>query len=420
MPASRGRTSRAAAFLIAAVVVLGVAMGPPSAAATGYESGDVPLKVYKTVVYNSVIGILIDGIILNDSGRPIDCVRVKATWPSGKTAEGWPTGELAPGEWTAFHIEWPDGLPTSAGLPAVTANGAPGDFQHYELTYTPPVLVSGPGASYRSYVTTVTNPVENGVPVSSIEIGGFEQHSGGQLADAVFSWFPSEQGLAPGESVEVQFHAKNMGVSPSVAVTSLRVTAKEQPVVSLAYDTLTPSYGQPITFRIDLARSDGTLITGPHTVKIYYSTDGGENWDYRYFQTDTGTRVVPFLIDRPTKFKAWFWSDGEFGTAGGEIVEAKPQVAVLPPSAPSAVRVSRPFKVRGVLNGGAASSGKPVSVQCYRKVGSRWALKTSVRAYPSATGVYARSLSLRQRGYWRIRAFRSGAGYTPYRYLRVK
>jgi len=429
MHASRGRISRAAALLVAVAVAFGTVAVPPGASAATQApaavaaacASDVALQVYETVVYDSVIGILIDGIILNDSGTTIDCVRVKAAWPSGQTAEGWPAGELEPGEWTAFHIEWPDGLPTSAGLPVVTASGSPGTFTHYDLDYTPPVLVSEPGAGYRTWVTTVTNPEANGVPVSSIEIAGYEQDDESALVDCVMAWLPCEDGLAPGESAEVEFHAKNMSATSTVSVTALRITGKEQPVVTLSYDTLTPAIGQAIQLRVDLKTFDGVPITGSRTLKVYYSTDGGKNWSHKYCTTETGFAVIPLAIDKPTLLKAWFWGDSEYGAAGGGIVAATPRNATMLLAAPSAVRVNRQFKVRGVLKrGGTTGNGRTVTVQAYKRVGSRWALKTSYRAYPTASGSYVRSMSLRSRGQWKLRAYRAGVGYTPYRYVRVK
>jgi hypothetical protein len=59
-------------------------------------------------------------------------------------------------------------------------------------------------------------------------------------------------------------------------------------------------------------------------------------------------------------------------------------------------------------------------VQCQRKIGRRWMVKSAVRAYPDAAGQYSKKIALRQRGSWRIRGYRAGTGYSAFRYVRVK
>jgi hypothetical protein len=418
----RTRTRRAFAVGVAALLALTSitfavpgAVAAPALGVSGIHS-TVPVLVYRTAAYDSAYGRFYDGIISNTESITVSGTWIKIGWAEDPLREdcAWPeTDRLDPGDWSTFHFSWPADVPTT-WTPEPVAWASPGTNGQFDLSVsgmTGPVVDSGTGM--RTWTATVTN--STAVTVSGIDVLGYEAVSG-TLLDALFSWCAPES-LAPGESAQIQFHGK--AASPDVPTPYVRALGTEAPVITLAASTLTPVPGTPVAFRIELRRSDGSLVTGSRTLKIYYSTDQSD-WKYVYFDTDTGIVDTTLVPAGPTYYKSKFWGDGELGTAESAVLRVTPAGAPVAPVTPSVVRRSKIFRVGGVLPAVGARPGATVTVQCQRKVGRRWVVRASIRAYPDATGQYAKRISLKQRGSWRIRGYRAGIGYSAYRYLRVK
>ncbi len=139
----------------------------------------------------------------------------------------------------------------------------------------------------------------------------------------------------------------------------MRFTAVEKSTITLSPDTLAPVYGTPVTFRIELRRSDGSLATGSRTLKIYHSYDGNK-WapDYFHQNTDTGVVVTQITPDRPTYYRAVYWGGDDLSQAIGEWMLVTPKVANGSPIAPKHVHAKRTFAVRGRIGAGAGSSSR--------------------------------------------------------------
>ena len=276
-------------------------------------------------------------------------------------------------------------------------------------------LMVDPGSELRSYVATVTNTAA--FPVSSIELIGAEWE-GDTFIDAVWSW-DEPAVLQPGQSAQIEFHAK--APTAGTPVPDIFVEARERPVITLRADTLTPYYGSAITFTLKLADINGAPITGGRTLKLFYSADK-QCWNYVPQQTVTGTAVIRFVPDKPLYFKALYWGDDRYGMTESAIVKAVPRVVNTDPNAPSRVGVDDRFKVTGRVSAGAKSAGKPVYLRLYRYsyTYDKWVYKYSVKTSADAAGRYARTLSLSRRGSWKMRAYRAGAGYSGFEYLRAR
>jgi hypothetical protein len=243
--------------------------------------------------------------------------------------------------------------------------------------------------------------------------------SGTDFVDTLFSWDIPDS-LAPGADAYVRVRGKAPAIGTPVP--EMRFTALEQPTITLTPNTLTPVYGTPITFRIDLKRSNGSPATGWRTLKIYHSYDG-ENWEwdgYFHQETDTGSVTTQLTPDRPTYYRAVYWGGDDLSEVQGPWMLATPRLAVGAPSTPGSVRAKKLFSVSGLIGAGVKSSGKPVTIYAEKKIGRRWVRKLKVTTAANANGAYKRTLKLTSRGTWRIRAYRSGVGYSKYRTVRVK
>lgn len=399
------------------------ALAPGVALATG--SGDITLPVTaRGYHYNSGSGTdlhFLDGVITNDSSVTVCVDKVLIGWNESVTATSslWAGGDtLAPGEWTTFHQEWPDGIDGTWTIGSSTAVAHPSDASHaigVSVGAIGPVNVEG---GMRWYSARITNT--SALTVSSIKVVGREVDGGSTFIDSLFSWDLPDS-LAPGQQADIIVRGKDTSASPSATPQIARITALEKPTITLTYDTLRPVYGSPITFRINLARSDGSPATGYRTLKIYHSFDG-DHWEGDYFHQDTTTGSVTTSItpDRPTYYRAVYWGGDDLGQVMSEWVLATPQLANGAPTAPKSIRLSRAFLVAGRLTRGPGNSATKVTIFAEKKVGRRWIRKLKTTTSVDAGGAYKKSLKLKSRGTWRIRAYRPGVGYSKYRTVRVR
>jgi len=386
----------------------------------------IELSVEATAAYDSAYGRYLDGIISNESTVNVSGPVVEVTWleDAERVDKVWPRADgMLPGQWTAFHLCWPEDVPAE-WTPIVSAAGYQTDRTALRLRVDAISEAGGVStATYeepsdpdlRSYVATVTN--DAAFPVSSLELVGAEW-DGETFVDATFASCEPDV-LAPGQSAQIEFFGK--APSNGSPVPDIFVEARERPTITLAADNLTPYYGTPITFTLKLTDGAGDPILGWRTLKLFYSVDK-KCWNYVPKQTETGTAVIKFSPQKPLYFKALFWGDDQYGMTESAIVRAEPRVANAPPEAPAVVQEDAKFKVAGRMSAGAKSGSALVYVKLYRysRTKGAWVYKGCVKATPDATGRYARSLSLPTSGSWKLRGYRSGVGYSKYEYVKVK
>lgn len=404
----------------ATAVLLAASMAPMAAPASAVACEENQIAIAATARgYDSAYGRFLDGVVTNDSSVTVVVDRVDIAWAedADRVDQQWVGCELlAPGEWTTFHGCWPDEVPTTW-----TPNPHGVAYPAGEDAVAPLALqldgVTGPVAdeSVRVYTATVTNTAT--FTVSSIDLIGRElDATSSAFVDSLFSWDLPDS-IAPAASVQIPVRGKSPWDAALTA--EMRFTALEQPVIALTPSTLQPLYGSPVTMQIDLTHEDGSAVLGERTVKIFRSNDGQEWHDFRCFETDSGNVSVSIKPERPAYYKAVFWGGDDLGCAESAVVHIEPRVAATTPSAPASVRVAKPFKVRGRMCG-ATSGAKPVIVYAEKKVGGAWKRRATYSAKPNAAGAYTATLKLASGGTWRIRAYRSGAGYSPYRKLSVR
>jgi len=387
----------------------------------------IELSVEATAAYDSAYGRYLDGIISNDSTVNVGCPVVEVSWleDADRVERVWPRADgMKPGDWTAFHLSWPDDVPVG-WTPIVTAGGYQTERTALRLRVDEVVQLVPEGAiapqcveadpNLRSYVATVTN--DAAFPVSSIELIGAEW-DGESLVDAVWSW-DEPCVLQPGESARIEFHGK--APTSGSPVPDVFVEARERPVITLDADTLAPYYGSPITFTLKLTNSAGEPLAGCRTLKLFYSADQ-RCWSYVPRQTETGTAVIRFTPAKPLYFKALYWGDDTYGMTESAVIRVVPRVVNTDPNAPEKVEADRKFRVHGRVSAGAKSAGKPVYLRLYRysHTYDKWVYKASVKTTADSAGRYSRSMTLSKRGSWKVRAYRSGAGYSGYERFKVR
>lgn len=361
----------------------------------------------------------VDGVITNDTSVTVSPNKVKLSFAEdpAKTCDQWiGVGSLAPGEWATFHMDWPCSTPDTWTPSAVEALGWPDDSPaRLELTLDNVSVPTTDSNGLRSYTLTVTNP--NPFPVADVRVDGRENDDGtGDLVDVLYKCCPPE--IGPGATASFNV----VGLSPASAPLDepvIQVTGLEKPTVTLTADTVSPVYGSPVTFTIEVRHYDGTLATGDRMLKLYSSPDG-DDWSYRYFNTTTGRVLVTAWPDQPTYYKARHYGPNNgLADAYSAKMLVTPKVAAAAPYVPAKVEVRQTFKVKGRLSAGAKSAGKPIKIIAQRKSGSRWVKVGTYKPATDARGNYYKSLKLKKTGKYRIRAYRSGVGYTPYRSVRV-
>ena len=86
----------------------------------------IALSVEATAAYDYGEARYLDGIISNDSTVNVSGPVVKVTWledDADRVERAWPRADgMAPGDWTAFHLSWPESVP-STWTAVVTAGG---------------------------------------------------------------------------------------------------------------------------------------------------------------------------------------------------------------------------------------------------------------------------------------------------------
>jgi hypothetical protein len=408
--------SALAALAISTIAFIILASPAFAGNTTAACSTEVPLTLGASVTYDSPYGRFIDGMIYNATPQTVVCPWVRVTWPGGRQDIAWPeTGRLSNGDWTTFHFAWPSSVPLTA-VPVLEAFSEPGTDGRIELTVgTPTGPVRDLDTGKRTWEVVVTNG--SAVPVSGIELFGTE-FLYGSFHDALFEACGPDA-LAPGESATFTLYGKNP-TPGAVNVAYLAAFGYEQPVVTLVASSTTPVSGQPVWFRIALSRGDGSPITGGRTLKLYSSTDGADWYKHQYVYTDTGYAYVSLVPGGPTYFRGTFWGDGEFGSAHSAPVYVVPVGAPPAPTTPATVKTRKYFTIAGTMRAETPAASRSVTVRCYRKIGRRWVFRARYVTSADQYGEYAKRVVLKQRGYWRIRAYRPGIGYSAYRYMRVK
>jgi hypothetical protein len=411
---------RVSVAFTALVLSMAVGMLAVPALAGACEEATVTIPaVARGYVYGSSLRF-VDGLVTNDSSVTVKVDKVRVSWAEapGATSDFWVGDQfLAPGQWTTFHDSWPCGIEPTWTVDSATAYA-------YKQTGTSGAIAlklrgvsSSPvmDGDMRVWTVSVTNT--SSVTVSSVELIGREM-DGGTFVDTLFSWDLPDQ-IAAGESVYFQVRGKSPW--PVEPTAEMRFTAREKPTITLTPDTLSPVYGTPVTFRIELRRSDGSLATGSRTLKIYHSYDGKE-WEDGYFHenTNTGFVVTQITPDRPTYYRAVYWGGDDLGQAIGEWMLVTPQLANGAPIAPRHIHARRPFVVTGRIGAGIQCTGNRVTVYAEKKSGRRWVRKVKLAATADANGAYRKSLKLTSRGTWRVRAYRPGVGYSKYRTVTVR
>jgi hypothetical protein len=360
----------------------------------------------------------LDGVVTNNTSVTVSPSKVKISFAEnpGNTCDEWiGVGSLAPGAWATFHLDWPCSTPETWTPSAVEVLGTADDSDvRLPLTLTDVSAPTTDTDGLRSYTVTVTNP--NAFPVGDVRVNGREDIAGGDFLDAVYQCCPPDIGA--GQSVDFDV----VGLSPAAAPLddpTIQVTGLELPTVTLSADTLRPVYGSPVTFTIEARHHDGSLATGDRILKLYSSPDG-DDWSYRYFNTTTGRVVVTAWPDQPTYYMARHYGPNNgLADAYSDELLVTPRVADAAPLAPAKVTVRHAFKVKGRLSAGAKSAGKPIKISAERRSGSHWVKVGTYKPTTDLKGNYYKSLKLKRTGKYRIRAYRAGVGYTPYRSLRV-
>ena len=364
-------------------------------------------------------GRYLDGIVTNDTSQSVVPGRVKITWSDKNrhNIEEWVcSGPIAPGEWAAFHAEWPRCVPAT-WTPVVTGYASPTDEDDKPLSLTV-TNISDPttdDAGLRTYTVTVTNP--NDFAVSGIDVNAIERDAAtGDFVDT-----PDSCGAPDsiGAGASAQFDVRGSSPWDGVLAADIRVSALEQPTLTLSADTTAPAAGTPVTFQLDLTQADGAAATGGRTLKLFASRNG-EDWnDYRCYDTDSGHVTAVVTPCKPTYFKAVYWGGDDLGWAQSDVIFVSPQPTPSAPSAPGVVHRHRAFRVHGRIGAGKANAGRQVTILAERKSGSKWVASANVKTTADSSGGYTKSVKLSSAGTYRIRAFRAGVGYSSYRSLRV-
>ena len=360
----------------------------------------------------------LDGVITNDTTVSVAPEKVMVSFAENPryVREEWVCSPpLAPGEWVSFHLDWPKSVPAT-WTPVVESLGSPTSQSALSLTVNSVSEATTDEAGIRTYTVSVTNP--NAFPVADVDVVGIEKDAASSdFVDALDSC-DVPGAIGPGETAE--FTVRGSSPWPGVLAADLHVTAFEQPTVTLSADTLSPVYGSPVTFQLSLTHSDGTPVVGGRTLTLLASADGEDWHDIRCVDTNTGSATVKAWPGRPLHYKAAYWSGDGLACAESDAVFVKPKVAAGAPGVPATVRAKHAFKVRGRLNAGDKSTGKQVKIIAQRKKGSTWVKGTTVTVSADSAGNYSKNVKLSSAGTYRVRAYRAGVGYTPYRAVKVR
>lgn len=364
-------------------------------------------------------GRYVDGVVTNDTSVTVLVDRVSVGWAqSSQQHNDVPIGLtlLAPGQWAAFHADWPSGTPVT-WTPAITSHAVQSDAAGpLELTVdgVSDALTDDDGIRY--YDVSITN--DTSFPVEGIQISGIERDTGsGQFVDAMDGGDAPDT-LDPGESAD--FEVSGLAPWESDLQPYVRVTALEQPMLALdASGTTARSAGAPVTLHAELTHDDGSTVDGTRLVTLLASADGTHWCDRGTCRLNDGEADIVVYPGRSLRYEVEFAGDGELGSAESEIVSVAPR-KVTSPSAPKRVRARRAFKVHGCMGSGAQSGANSVTVVVERHAGRKWVKARTAKVSTGSSGSYSTSLKLSSAGSYRIRAYRAGVGYTPYRSISVK
>lgn len=410
-------------FLLAlTAVALVVSLVPMAGAgiAGACEDDEMLSLDVETSTYDGLDGDrYLDGVITNNTSVTVSPSKVKISFAEdpGNTRDKWiGVGSLAPGAWATFHLDWPYSTPDTWTPSAVEVLGWPDDSEaRLALTLDGASVPTTDSDGLRSYTLTVTNP--NPFPVGDVRVDGRENDEGtGGLVDVLGKCCPLE--IGPGAQVSFTVAGLSPASAP-LATPVIQVTGLEKPTVTLTADTVSPVYGSPVTFTIEVRHYDGSLATGDRMVKLYSSPDG-DDWSYRHFYTTTGRAIVAAWPDRQIYYMARHYPNGDgLADAYSAKILVTPKVAAAAPYVPAKVKARNAFKVKGRLSAGVKSAGKAITIIAQRKSGSRWVKAGTYKPTMDKSGNYYKSLRLAKTGTYRVRAYRYGVGYTPYRSLRV-
>ena len=409
--------------LVAAITAVALVSGMVSLTGVGTAGAceellvEVPGAAHS---YNTAEGCrFVDGIVTNDSTVTLTPAKVKITWAenSHKSIDEWICGgPLAPGQWSAFHLDRPCGVPAT-WTPIVQGYALPSDPDAKPLAVTIGD-VSAPttdDAGVRSYTVTIKN--DNPVAVSSFDVQAIERSVGTTAVVDTLDGCGLPDSLGAGESA--QFTLSGSAPWDGALTTDIRITALERPSLALSASTMSPVYGSAVTFSLDLTRADGSAATGCRTLKLFASTDGEEWCDYTCYDTETGSATAVVVPDNPLYFKAIYWGGDDLGFAESDVIYVTPQVVAGAPIVPTKVKARHGFKVWGRISAGARSTANGVTIVVERKRGAAWLKHQWVKATADGTGRYSKTVKLATTGMYRIRAFRAGVGYTPYKSVKV-
>jgi hypothetical protein len=369
----------------------------------------------------------IDGIITNTTTHTISANEVKLTWAEapGRVQSGWICGGLlAPGEWASFHFNLLGGIattwtPTVECYAYLKPDAKPLDVEISDVATQVPDAGEASFQCYdneaRIYTATVTN--NNTVPVSSIDIAAVERDGGMSAFIDSLDTCDVPESLQPGESAQITFY----GYAPYVGsiVVAARGSALEQPTLNLSVDNDKPNYGYPVTFSLQLLKADGSAADGECGFALQVSEDGEDWCEAKCIDASGGGVTLHVRPDSPTYFRAVYWGGDVLGYTTSNIIRVEPVKTADQPTCPGSVLAGKGFKVAGRIDAGAKSRGKAVKIIVQRKRYGRWVTTTKTTTKADVSGKYSKKVKLFRAGSYRIRAYRSGVGYTPYKSLKV-
>jgi hypothetical protein len=410
-------------------VLLAVVVLPLTGASTALACGDIRLAT-EFVIYDGVDGKrYIDGVITNNTSSTVepDYIEVTSTVAPGETHHAYYVGDpLEPGDQTAFHVQWPSEVPTggTTGVVGLARDTSEPKASALTVNSVSAVTTETPDGR-RAYQVSVTNP--NPFPMDDIVAFGTER-DGGALVDALSRECNS---FAGGETKTIKLN----GMAPSTAslIPSVTVTGYEKPTVSISAETLSPLYGSTVRFTVELRHHDGSLVTGPHTLKLQglekrdlaalksgRSPQCNDTWTYQELTTTTGIAVFTAMPIAPTYYSGCYYKSAGLSSACSDSVYVVPRVAAAAPTAPSSVKVGKYFKVKGRMHSGVDCLGKPIKIIAQRKVGRRWVTTKQFTASRDVHGTYKKSIKLTRSGQYRIKAYRAGVGYSKAKLVRAR
>ena len=124
---------------------------------------------------------------------------------------------------------------------------------------------------------------------------------------------------------------------------------------------------------------------------------------------DTGTYTFTVTPTNKTYYQMTFLGSGIYDASSSAVVAVTPKVYLSKPRVPASARLNHRFKAITYLQPRhAAGARNSVKVKAYRYQAGKWVMKRAVWArnanFLKMTRCTA-NMTLKQRGYWRVRAF---------------